>query len=100
MTEFDVRPWLVSSSDMELFEEDAEFAADQLNAMLHQAALEFEQLEGWAESEVDQFFLELSEVWIREPGLIEADQSELEDYVTHLIVRINQEKHEQQDNQD
>lgn len=88
---FDVRPYLVSASDMDAFEEDAETAADHLNGMIFAIAHECASSEFWTIEKTEQLVEEISEMWIREPGLVEAAPDELEDYVVHLIRKIEQE---------
>lgn len=88
--DFDVRPYLVSITDMEFFEEDAEQAADHLNAMIY--AIHKATAHGgfWTHENIEQLVVEISDLWLREPGLLESDTDELEDYITHLVQRIEQ----------
>lgn len=90
--EFDVRPYLVTASDMEAFEEEAEYAADQLNAMFFSAVDEMAQSTFWSVDRAEQFIEEISQKWLQEPALLEAETDELDDYVRQLIRRIEQEQ--------
>lgn len=91
MDEFDVRPYLVQTADMESFEEEAELAADNFNRMLYCAAETFLESEYWTTQRAEQFIEELSSAWLREPALIEAEPEELDDYVRQIVRRIEQE---------
>lgn len=93
---FDVRPYLVSIHDMEFFEEDAEQAADNLNAMLYTIVREAETSDYWNAEKIEQLVVEISEMWVRELGLIESEVDELEDYITHLVHRIEQDGQNEQ----
>ncbi|RUO36476.1 hypothetical protein [Aliidiomarina sanyensis] len=88
---FDVRPYLVSAADMESFEEDAEMAADHLNGMIYAIERETGDSDFWTSARVEQLIVEISDLWIREPSLIESEPDELDDYIVHLIRRIEQE---------
>jgi|SRR5690554_1884741 len=90
--EFDVRPYLVTAADMEAFEEEAEYAADQLNAMFFSAVDEMTQSTFWTIERAEQFIQEISPKWLQEPALLEAETDELDDYVRQLIRRIEQEQ--------
>lgn len=90
--EFDVRPYLVTAFDMESFEEEAEYAADQLNAMFFSAVDEMAQSMFWSSERAEQFIEEISQKWLQEPALLEAETDELDDYVRQLIRRIEQEQ--------
>ena len=87
---FDVRPYLVSALEMEFFEDEAELAADNLNAMLYAISRETANSEFWQHEQIAQLVSEISDLWLREPGLVEAEIDELEDYITHLVHRIEQ----------
>lgn len=89
---FDVRSYLVSGHDMEAFEEEAEYAADQLNAMLYSAVDEMAASEFWTYELAEDFIRDISQKWLQEPALLEAEADELDDYVRQLIRRIEQEQ--------
>ncbi|CUS49020.1 MAG: hypothetical protein HLUCCO02_03165 [Idiomarinaceae bacterium HL-53] len=88
---FDIRGYLVTSAEMESFEEDAEFAADQLNSMLFAAADEMAQNEFWSVAKAEEIIEDLISAWMQEPSLVESESDELEDYVRQTIRRIEQE---------
>lgn len=90
MSQFDIRPYLVSVHDMDYFEDEAELAADHLNLMLYTIEQQTADNEFWTLERREQLVLEISDLWLREPGLVEADSDELEDYITHLVLRIEQ----------
>ncbi|MCL5255097.1 MAG: hypothetical protein M1363_03045 [Gammaproteobacteria bacterium] len=90
MDDFDIRPYLVDVTDMDFFEDDAELAADHLNLMLYTIVQHTADIEFWTFEKREQLILEISELWLREPGLVEAESDELEDYITHLVQRIEQ----------
>ncbi len=90
--EFDVRPYLVGVHDMQAFEEEAEYAADQLNAMLFSAIDEMAASEFWTEERAEGFIQDIAQKWLQEPALLEAETDELDDYVRQLIRRIEQEQ--------
>lgn len=90
--EFDVRPYLVGPHDMEAFEEEAEYAADQFNAMLFSAIDEMSASEFWTEERAEDFIQDIAQKWLQEPALLEAETDELDDYVRQLIRRIEQEQ--------
>jgi hypothetical protein len=90
MDSFDVRPYLVSIQEMEFFEEEAEQAADNLNAMLYAICNETMDSEYWQSENIAQLVVEITDMWLREPGLLESEVDELEDYITHLVHRIEQ----------
>lgn len=87
-----MRPHLVVAADMDTFEDEAEYAADQFNSMLYAAAEAFQENEYWTFANAEAFIEELSSAWLREPALIEAEPEELDDYVRQLIRRIEQEQ--------
>lgn len=89
---FDIRGYLVTTAEMEPFEEEAELAADHLNAMLFSASDEMSQSEYWNVERAEQLVSELVAAWIQEPSLIESDSDELDDYVRQIIRRIEQEQ--------
>ncbi|RTE87209.1 MULTISPECIES: hypothetical protein [Gammaproteobacteria] len=89
---FDIRGFLVTTGEMESFEEDAEYAADQLNGMLFSASDEMSQSEFWNADNAEEFISELVSAWLQEPSLIESDSDELDDYVRQVIRRIEQEQ--------
>ncbi len=90
--EFDLRSYLVSAHDMEAFEEEAEYAADQLNEMLFSAVDEMAASEFWTDERADDFVRDFTQKWLQEPALLEAEADELDDYVRQIIRRIEQEQ--------
>jgi len=88
---FDIRGYLVTAAEMEVFEEEAEFAADQLNSMLFSAEDEMSQNEYWTVARAEALIEDLLSAWMQEPSLIESESDELDDYVRQTIRRIEQE---------
>lgn len=97
--QFDVHPYLVSVADMEEFESEAEFAADQLNEMLHIAAGYANQY-GWSEEQSIELIEELCFIWFREPTLTELESDEMDDYIVSLARRTEQQREENSDDND
>lgn len=89
---FDIRGYLVTSAEMEVFEDDAELAADQLNCMLFAAEDEMSQSEYWTVARAEALVEDLMSAWMQEPSLVESESDELEDYVRQTIRRIEQEQ--------
>lgn len=94
--QFDIHPYLVSMADMEEFEDEAEFAADQLNEMLHIAAGYCNQY-GWSEEHSIQLIEEVCFIWFRDPALTELESDEMDDYITNLARRQEQQREEDSD---
>ncbi|MBA3987562.1 hypothetical protein [Aliidiomarina maris] len=94
---FQIHPYLVSVADMEEFEDEAELAADQLNLMLHNAA-EQASAQDWSEDHIVELIEELCFIWFREPSLTELDSDEIEDYVSSVVRRMEQQRDDENDN--
>lgn len=91
--DFDVRSFFVDAETMLVFEEEAEYAADQLNGMLlHAYEVMQESPDFWNYEQAYQFISEFSEAWLTEPALTEADLEELFEYIRHLIQGVEQEQ--------
>jgi len=89
-SEFDIRAYLVSETDMAFFEGEEEFATDQMNQMLHFIA---------DYSEEDDNLEQLEEVvrrtlfaWIEEPELLDLDSDDMETYITEQLAEVRQQE--------
>jgi|SRR5690554_3400492 len=89
--EFQVHPYLVSVQDMDEFEDEAELAADQLNTMLHSAVAQAGQND-WSAGQIITLIEELCFIWFREPSLTELDSDEIDDYVSTVVRRMEQQR--------
>ena len=94
--EFQVHPYLVSVQDMDEFEDEAELAADQLNAMLHSAVAQA-QHNDWTSGQIISLIEELCFIWFREPSLTELDSDEIDDYVSTVVRRMEQQREDDED---
>lgn len=96
--EFVVHPYLVSVADMEAFEDEAELAADQLNAMLHSAVAQA-QARDWSHDQTIELIEELCFIWFREPALTDLESDEMDDYVFSVARRLEQQRDDAEDDE-
>lgn len=94
--EFQVHPYLVSVQDMEAFEDEAELAADQLNGMLHSAVAQA-SANDWSADQIIGLIEELCFIWFREPSLTDLDSDEIDDYVSSVVRRMEQQRDDEED---
>ncbi|MGX5914181.1 hypothetical protein ACR0ST_05560 [Aliidiomarina sp. Khilg15.8] len=93
-----VHSYLVSVADMEAFEDEAELAADQLNAMLHSAVAQA-QSRDWTQPHTIELIEELCFIWFREPSLTDLESDEMDDYVFSVARRLEQERDDAEDDE-
>lgn len=90
--DFDIRSYLVSIEDMEFYESEAEYAADQVNDVLFAINEKMANHTYWDSTErKDEFFTSLTYQWLREPLILEVEIDELIDYTYQMILQIEQE---------
>ena len=94
--DFQVHPYLVSIQDMDEFEDEAELAADLLNAMLHSAVAQAQHYD-WTSNQIISLLEELCFIWFREPSLTELDSDEIDDYVSTVVRRMEQQREDDED---
>lgn len=87
--EFDVRPLLVTSEEMAHFEDEAEYAADQLNTLLF-ALNEHLSASGvdWPDERRASELGQVVQAWFYEPALVESEPDELHQYAHHLVQQM------------
>lgn len=93
-----VHPYLVSVADMEAFEDEAELAADQLNAMLHSAVAQAAARD-WSHPQTIELIEELCFIWFREPALTDLESDEMDDYVFSVARRLEQQRDDAEDDE-
>lgn len=90
MTEFDVQLYLVSQTDTWFFEGEEELAADNINEMLH--LINHYQLESDTLEQLEEAVRKTLFDWIEEPGLIDLEFDEMDDYVTSVLKVVREQE--------
>lgn len=90
MNEFDIQLYLVSQTDTWFFEGQEEAAADNINEMLH-LINQYQQESDTVEALEEAVRRTLYD-WIEEPGLVELEFEEMDDYVKSVLKVVREQE--------
>lgn len=87
---FDVHLYLVSQSDTWFFEDNEELAADNINEMLH--LINHYKTESDSLEQLEEAVRRTLYDWIEEPGLLELEFEEMDDYVKSVLKVVREQE--------
>lgn len=80
----DIHVVLATADDMEQWEDEAEHAADQLNMFLHMLYDRVD--EATPSTQIEQMIQHIWETWSQDTQLVDIDETDIVDWVDHLIA--------------